>query len=208
VTHSTTKADHRGTCRFIAVLTACSAAGVASAAVTIYENDFAGWSAAAGPATNIGFTEYPQGTPITDQYELLGVTFGGYAQSGPFGEPFVLFGDGFLQDGVGLRGNPGIELIFSEPMRAVGVDFPGGIRFKAYLGDTLIFQSFTFGGMPLGNFGGFVSDTPFDRVILWMPQNGNVFIDTLYFATVPTPGAALPLVAALLGRLSHQRRRR
>ena len=208
MTHSTTKADHRGTCRFIAVLTACSAAGVASAAVTIYENDFAGWSAAAGPATSIGFTEYPQGTPITDQYELLGVTFGGYAQSGPFSDPMVLFGDGVLQDGAGLRGNPGIELMFSEPMRAVGVDFPGFIRISLFSGGTLVFHSLDFGGMPLGNFGGIVSEIAFDRVVLWQPQNGTVFIDTLYFATVPTPGAALPLVAALLGRLSHQRRRR
>lgn len=176
--------------------------------ITLWNNDFAGWSAAAGPATSIGFTEYPEATPITDQYEHLGVTFGGYAQSGPFSPPLVYFNPGFLNDGVGLSGFPGIEITFAEPMRAVGVDFPGAVRFTLYSGSTLVFQSLDFGGMPLGNFGGIVSEIAFDRVILRKPQDYEVFIDTLYFSTVPTPGAALPLFAALLGRLSHQRRRR
>jgi hypothetical protein len=170
-----------------------------------FPTDFAAWQEAAGSVSTLSFTEFAQNTYITDQYADLGVLF-----TNPGPNVVHTQAPYFPIDGSGIDGNDGIELTFSEPIHAVAAHGPGIWRYKAYLGDTLVYTS-PFHLSMAGSFAGLVSSTPFDRVqLVGVPaippdDPDDVYIDNIYFSTIPGPPTA---VALLLGAPGVRRRRR
>ena len=84
----------------VAALT-CASVLPAHAGVTEF-TDRAEWEAAVGVFSTIDFTQFPQGTIITDQYQDLGVLF-------TDGNDSIFFSNGFPNDGAGCsaRGDRG-----------------------------------------------------------------------------------------------------
>ena len=77
--------------------------------------------------------------------------------------------------------------------------------FELYSNDTLFYTSGIFGVGGAGNFGGLISDQPFDQVRMYDFLDVIMFMDDLHFGPpIPTPGAFVPLGLLLLAR----RRRR
>ncbi|MBL9150572.1 MAG: hypothetical protein JNM94_17945 [Phycisphaerae bacterium] len=166
-----------------------------------FVNNFDGWSSSSGDFATCSFAEFPQNTFITDQYADLGVNF-----TGIFGNVVNVGLSGFPLDGHGIDGNCGIELTFSNLTYAVAAHGPDSWRFDAYLGDQLIYSSPSHGSS-IGGFSGFVSSVPFDRVrllgaTLFPPDCDDVYVDNIYFASVPGPaGFAVFAIRALgMGR--------
>ncbi|MFO0829880.1 MAG: hypothetical protein U0572_17190 [Phycisphaerales bacterium] len=190
------------------ICAAVLATGTAQAGFTLIKDDFTAWSGQAGAFTTIGFNDLPNNTLVTDQYCGLGVTF-----TDP--DPNVIQAPNLFsiypQDGAGLNGVCLIEMAFSQPLDAIAWHFPGIIFAELYSGDTLLYQSPLLGNSGLNWFAGLVSDTAFDRVRIHgepPDQYGQchyVFLDNLYFSTVPAP----PVLAllGLAGVLAHSRRR-
>ena len=155
------------------------------------------WIAAVGAFTTIGFTEFPSGTFVTDQYADLGILF----TDG--NDIIVCCGkETFPEDGAGLDGNGDIAVAFDTPQLWIGADFPGFLDIELYFQGKL-FHTGVFGFGGVGNFGGMLSTQPFDAAVLIDPL-GEAEIDDLHFG-VPAPGT-LPLLA--LGALWTRRRRR
>ena len=155
------------------------------------------WIAAVGEFTTIGFTEFPHGTFITDQYADLGILFTDGNDS------IACCGPVFPEDGAGLDGNGDISVAFDTPQLWIGADFPGLLRIELYQNGRLFYVSDNYGQDPVGNFAGLLSNEPFDAAVL-IDVLGEAEIDDLHFG-VPAPGA-LPLLA--LGALCTRRRRR
>ena len=161
--------------------------------------DFEAWQNAAGDSTFIGFTEYPQGTFISDQYADLGIVF-------PEGNASILNSNSF-EDGHGIwfDGSSGFDNIwveFDEPTNAIGAQFPGGLQIEMFANGESLNEPDSFSG----GFLGYVSDQPFDSAILVDPT-GVTAIDNIYFAPpIPAPGAlgVFPIAALCF----HRRRRR
>ena len=162
--------------------------------------DRAEWEAAVGDFTTIGFTGFPEGTFITDQYADLGILFGG-------GNEFISLNNSFPNDGAGLVSNfTDIVMEFDIPQFWIGTDFPGIIRIDLYNEGELFYSSIDFGGPPIGAFGGLLSSEPFDMAVILDPSDPVVNIDDLFFGPpIPAPGA-LWLLA--LSALCGYRRRR
>jgi MYXO-CTERM domain-containing protein len=185
----------------LATAAALALALSAQAAVTVHDS-FASWSAEAEPFTTITFGEIPLFSTVTDQYASLGVLFTDIAPNKTDGFDTIVF----PEDGYGLKGYPIIELTLLSPATGIAAHFPGGIRFRLFSGDVMIFESPYLGGSGYGFFGGVVSDLSFDRVqivdqISSTPDPA-MAVDNLYisFAPVPAPGAAVALLGvALLG---------
>jgi len=162
--------------------------------------DKSAWIDAVGDFTTIGFTGFPDNTPITDQYSALGATFTTFdVTSGP---------DEFLypNDSWGLQGFDDIIVTFDEPINWVGVDFPGGIviELQDELGTTL-YESTLFGVGGTGFFGGIFANFSFHRIRLTEPIFNSAVIDDLHFGPpIPAPGALALLVIA--GVTSRRRR--
>jgi uncharacterized protein (TIGR03382 family) len=164
--------------------------------------DRAKWEAAVGSFTTIDFVLPPSGTPISGQYNHLGVTFG----------EFVLSHNGGLtypNDGWGMHGFGGAWVYFDSPQRWLGIDHPGIAQIDVYSSGVLMHSTMVFGGGGTGFFGGIHSTLEFDSVYIYRPEPhvNIVSIDDLHFGNiVPTPGALglLGLSAALVSR----RRRR
>jgi len=162
--------------------------------------DFEEWENAAGEFTFIGFTEYPQGTILTDQYADLGITF-------PEANATVVESDFLFEDGhaLGVDGPAGFDNIwveFEEPVTAIGATFPGGLQIEMFSNGESLNEPDSFSG----GFLGYVSDEPFDSAILVDPTGGT-FIDNLYFAPpIPAPGVLGGFAIAAL--CFHRRRRR
>ncbi|MCH8150794.1 MAG: hypothetical protein IH830_00290 [Planctomycetes bacterium] len=158
------------------------------------------WIAAVGRFTTIGFTGFPDGTFITDQYADLGILF-------TDGNDNIFLSDnGFPNDGAGLFGGgfTPIAVSFDTPQAWIAVDFPGDVQFELFREGVLIYTSSEFGIGGVGNFAGLVSSEFFDAAVILDPVDQSVFIDDLHFG-VPAPGGlGLLAVAALLPR----RRRR
>lgn len=145
-----------------------------SASITVYQENFDPWGAACGPFTTITFTEVPAGAYL---------------------------------DGAGVNGLAMIEGTFSSPISAVAFHHPGVVKFRLYLGDTFVGQTgYLVDGLALTSFSGVVSSVPFDRMQL-VGEPGQpidpVFVDNMYFSTIPAPSAA-----CLLLSLSVRSRRR
>lgn len=157
------------------------------------------WEELVGEFTTITFEELPQFTIVNDQYEDLGITFGGDINS-------VIFGSSYPNDGVGLDGNTQVRLTFEMPITAFAMHFPGGTDVAYFRDGEQIPGGGPFGGSGSGFFYGFVSTVPFDEVLLFDAFGGQVFVDDLYFGPpIPAPGAAAPLL--LTGMLRRRRRR-
>jgi hypothetical protein len=162
------------------------------------------WWGAVGDVTTIDFTGHEHFEPLSDQYAHLGVTFEGTVSAVNW--------EIFINDGWGMRGFMGAWVYFDQPMNWIAADHPGTLGYELYLGDELIYTSFTFGGSGTGQFGGLISTKPFDRVFLWnQPGIDGVFIsyvDDLHFGAfaVPAPGALGVVALALL--VNRRRRRR
>jgi len=145
--------------------------------------DFEQWENAAGEFTFIGFTEYPQGTILTDQYADLGINF-------TDNNPTVLESDYFFEDGHGIwfdqpSGFDNIWVEFEEPITAIGTDLVGPLQIELFANGEPLNEPDPFGG----EFLGYVSDEPFDSAILLNP-GGSTTIDNLYFGPpIPAPGA-------------------
>jgi len=162
--------------------------------------DFDEWQNAAGDFTFIGFTEYPQGTILTDQYADLGITF-------PEANATVVESEFLFEDGhaLGVDGPSGFDNIwveFEEPVTAIGATFPGFLQIELFYDGKAINIPDPWGG----GFLGLVSTEPFDSAILVDPL-GSTFIDNLYFAPpIPSPGVLGGFAIAAL--CFHRRRRR
>jgi len=162
------------------------------------------WWDAVGETTTINFTGHKHGEPLTDQYADIGVTFDDVG-------PLSFWEDAsFVNDGWGFRGWNGAWIHFDEPMNWIAADFPGNLGYELYSGDDLIYTSFELGMGGLGQFGGLISDKPFDRVFLWKMPSGPfqefiVFVDDLHFGALPAPGALSVFALALF---AGRRRRR
>ena len=118
--------------------TACILSSSIQAAVTLYEGPgtFGDWWSAASSPTTVDFTEFPQGTWITDQYSDLGITF---TSSDP---DIVLFDpSSFLLDGVGINGLSQVQMAFASPTFAFGYHHPGIHGIQLWSGSTLLYAS-------------------------------------------------------------------
>ncbi|MCH8150742.1 MAG: hypothetical protein IH830_00030 [Planctomycetes bacterium] len=161
--------------------------------------DKAEWISAVGRFTTIGFTGFPDGTFITDQYADLGVLFVG-------GNENIFLNDfAFPNDGAGLDdgGFTPIAVSFDTPQAWIAVDFPGLIQFELFSGGNLIYTSSEFGIGGVGKFAGLVSTELFDLAVMSDRSGVDVVIDDLHFG-VPAP-SVLALLA--LGGLYSARRR-
>jgi len=190
--------------RLLPILALLTAASVSNAGVVEFENEQRpDFFAAVGGEENVStvdFTGFEDFTPITDQWAHLGVHFSGFVvTSGP---GFVLFPN----DGWGVRGEPDINVTFDEPINWIAADLPGQTEIELYADDQLIYASTPLGLGGPGNFGGLISDQPFDRARFFSPGSHAEFLDDLFFGPpIPTPGALAVLGVAFM---SHRRRGR
>ncbi len=156
------------------------------------------WIAAVGDFTTIGFTGFPDGTFITDQYADLGILFTDGNDSVSCCSKVT-----FPEDGAGLDGNGNISVVFDTPQAWIGVDHPGFLSIELYSEGRLFFTSNIYGG-GVGNFLGLVSSELFDAAVLVDRFGVDAEIDDLHFG-VPAPGALWLLAVAAL--FSRRRRR-
>jgi hypothetical protein len=161
--------------------------------------DYLTYRGYAGPQSLIGFSEVPLGTTLSGQYSGLGLRF--------------LDGDdrtvsdsvAYPKDTFGLEGGPRegdvsfITLQFAQPVRSLGVDFPGALRVELFNGLNSLGSSANFGSSGTGFFGGVISDIPFDRAVLSDWFAGDVYIDNLHVTPVPEPSMLALLAVASLG---------
>lgn len=149
--------------------------------------------------TMIGFSEFPHGTSITDQYRDDGLVFDGnnFTQGPSCGI--------YPQDCFGLRGLLDIAFEFDSPRNAIAVDYPGDVRFLLYFGSDFVGEHY-FGTAESGNFAGVISATPFDSVVFNRFGVDPVFVDDIHFAFIPSPGGMIPLLLFCFVR-RHGRRR-
>jgi len=163
-----------------------------------------GWFDAVGGAANvttIDFDEFPLDTTITDQYQGLGVTWSGLNFITP---------SSFDPDGGLLRMFNGNDIFFDKPITYFGADIASTVEYKVYSGDTLLYESQIFGNPSDEDFGGIVSDEPFDRIHVRDPADSlAIFFDMHFGPPIPVPGAvgALAPFAVLMCTRSSRRRR-
>jgi hypothetical protein len=174
-----------------------------TADVTKFTGNYGTWASAAGPHSTITFAEY-QWQAITTQYSELGVLFTSDELNATEFDPVI-----YPEDGWGMDGNTIIELTFAEPIHAIGFHHPAYVGLVLWSGSSVTYDA-DFFGSTANRFGGITSTQPFDRV--WMlPLNqdvGSVYLDNLYFSTIPAPGVAGCLAAALMAAGFDRRRRR
>ncbi len=173
----------------------------ASAQITKFSGNFDPWAQAAGSYSTITFAEFGA-TPITTQYAPLGVNFTGSDLNNAY-----FSADNFPQDGWGLDGNSIIELTLDQPIHAMAWHFPATLFVNLWSGNQILYSDF-FGDSSGQDFAGLYSEQTFDRVWLrgGVAEFDQVFLDNLYFSTIPAPGATGLLV--MLGCLRRRRRRK
>ncbi|MHC5016889.1 MAG: hypothetical protein ACYTGM_20745 [Planctomycetota bacterium] len=157
------------------------------------------WIAAVGAFTTLTFTEFPDSTLITDQYEELGVLFTDANDTITCCDELK-----YPNDGSGLDGNGTIHLAFLAPQAYIGIEFPGTAGFHLFSQGELIYSTADyFSGGP-GTFVGLLSTDFFDEALLTFdPVLASIRIDDLHFG-VPSP-ATIALFA--LCALPPRRRR-
>ncbi len=163
--------------------------------------DFKLWSYEVGSFHTIDFTGFSHGMPITTQYEDQGVVFTGGV------EQFRHDQVEYPIDGEGLFAEPWNDVIikFDQPHLVYGQHFGYQAQLDFFLGDKLVFSSGVLGKCGCGFFAGFISDLPFDQIIVNNPVGNPVEIDNLYYVTVPAPAS---LACFLISGLCLRRRRR
>lgn len=163
----------------------------ASLAGVLELTDRDAWFAAVDRVTTIGFTDFPDGTFITNQYDELGVLFTDGL------DVILCCGQGFPNDGAGLYGVSSTSLAFTAPQNWLAADFPGDVQFRLFSGGALIYTSSQFGFGGVGHFAGLISSQPFDAALISDPVDDEVFFDDLHFG-VPAPGVLWLLGAAAI----------
>ncbi len=138
------------------------------------------WIAVVGPFETAGFTGFPHGTFITDQYADIGVIFTDGNDS-----VVCCSEEAFPEDGAGLEGNLDITLAFDTPMRWIAADFPGGLQYLLFYENELIFTSNRFSDGGVGFFFGLTSSRPFDSAVVICPTFAEAEIDDLHFGGAP-----------------------
>ena len=170
-----------------------------------FEDGRIAWEEAVGEWETIGFTEQPPGTFLTDEYlESDGIVFGNNPQI--IGPAF----DSFVMDGFGIRSaiDGTIEIDFTIPLQTVAFDLSGSGEVEFFSDGESIAGPIPWGLTGSGLFAGFISDTPFDRVVL--TDSNEIAVDDLrYGMIVPGPGVAVLFVlAGLPGFAGFAARRR
>lgn len=162
----------------------------------------ASWFASAPGYEAVTFTGFAEGTLITNQYASQGVVlaFPGGAGNATQNSQFM-----YPQDGWGIIGSGSITASFTAPMRAFAMHYPGDARLTFY-SNTTVLHFAQFQGSGPNNFAGFTSDVAFDRVVISAnaPTNFGIFVDNMYFSTVPSPASAALI---MLSAMFTQRRR-
>lgn len=156
------------------------------------------WAEAAGPTSTIDFTDQPDGAPITDQYESIGMLVSGEAS--------IYVSNLFKSDGLGLFCPDGVEFEFLSPQNWFAIEHAGALMMDLYFDDQLVHTTALFVPLNESGFSGIVSDASFNRVVLFAPApfNPNLYIDNVHFGSpVPGVGAA----ALLLGLLARRGRK-
>jgi hypothetical protein len=187
---------------------ALTSAAQCRADFAVFTGTGAGWLQAVPNHQTIGFNEFPDDTLIGEQYASMGVHF-----TDVDGNWIIANVPGtYLQDGCGLNGNQFVELTFDTPISAFASYFPGIEFFSFFLGARKLFDSALMGGSGLNHFAGFTTDTPFDRVVLHsLPPNSfgvihKVFLDDIYFGSIPSP-AGFPTIVAAIALVRSRRKR-
>ncbi|MBX3372977.1 MAG: hypothetical protein KF817_04025 [Phycisphaeraceae bacterium] len=157
----------------------------------------------------IGFYEVPVGTWVTDHYTHLGVTFNSSLGSQVWG----VSESAYPNDGYGLRSSAEMRVEFDEPIRAIGVHWPQGSRFRFYLHGVLLHETTTYGG-GAADFLGLVMDFEFDAIEMynWQDSHGDppLHIDDFHFqriVSVPAPPVLLVIALGVLTARGSRRRR-
>jgi len=167
---------------FTALLVSLSRGNFAAASMDV-TLDFKFWSYEVGSFHTIDFTGFPDGTPITTQYDNEGIVFtGGMEQIRHDQIEYPL-------DGEGLFAEPWNDVIinFDQPQLVYGQHFGYQAQLDFFLGGKLVYSSDVLGMCGCGFFAGFISDLPFDQIIIRNPVGNPVEIDDLYYFTVPAP---------------------
>jgi hypothetical protein len=172
----------------------------ASASFTLHSS-YASWSTAVGggDATidfNLGAI-----TPVTTQYQSLGVTFGPFSATAG---PGSVASDGWLAI-TGFQSGHQMTLTYATPQVGIGFDLIQSFFVDLYLGGTLVYSSPALNALVHG-----ISSTSqtFDKAVLRAVTGDNSRVDNIYVAN-PIPGAASVLAFAGLGfGLGGGRRRR
>lgn len=133
------------------------------------------WEAAVSGVSTAPFTGFAGGTVITTQYQSLGMTF-------TQGNDTVLLTSAFVTDSAGLACNGDMEIVFSAPQTAIGVDFPGALVIDLYSGNTLVYASGGFAGSGAGFFAGIVTTATFDRAVIDDWVDGSAYVDNVSIA--------------------------
>jgi hypothetical protein len=183
-------------------------AGPGFGQVQTFENDFAGWAAAAGAFSTIDFETLPDGspsaagTPITDVFNYIdqGAMFSSPADDLIIGGN-VINGFDIRSSGAGLTH---IRADLSIPAFSVGFTFGGDTTLDAFdlEGESIVSALFDGNGGPF--FLGIVSDTPIAYVI--MEEGFGAVIGDFHFASVPEPVTAGLLAVGGLGLLRRRGR--
>jgi hypothetical protein len=171
----------------------------ASASVTLYE-EYSTWTAASGPFTTVTFNEVPHPSILTNQYQDLGILF-------TSADPDVAGFFSNASDQAAVNGLDVIEITFAAPINEFAWLHPDATRIKLFSGDDLVYQSTYLGGSGWGWFSGLTSSVAFDRIQLNdFDQPNSVFVDNIYFSTIPAPGGAA--LIWLAGHFGGSRARR
>jgi|LauGreSBDMM110SN_4_FD.fasta_scaffold145205_1 hypothetical protein len=194
---------HRIRCSIAVIALGISGAAHAGFVGTFGAANADQWFGAADGYATVAFTGFQESTQITEQYAALGIHL--RIPAGSSGNAVQSSAAMYPQDGWGLVGSRAIEMTFDSPMHAFAAYFPGDARFEFYAGSTLLYAQTRVGD--INSFAGFTSTESFDRVMLRAnePTNFGLFVDNVYFSTVPSP-AALAL-AAVAGCVRGVRRR-
>ncbi len=187
----------------VGAISAAALASFAHADLTTFTN-FGLWQSQTPSYTNLGFTEFPQWTFITDQYADQGVVITAEAP------PVVFFAGTFPIDNTGIFSQGSwIDFNFSEVQKSFAMHGVGAWKLEFYLGSQFLGATGVVSNpaqLPEQTFAGGVSSTGFDRVRLVDFTPNSLSVDNFYFSTIPGPSGLAAFGIALAVRSRRRRR--
>jgi hypothetical protein len=193
---------------FLALGAALLTTPIARAEITKFVNDFDGWQAAASSFTTVDFVENaPPASVLFDHFIDYGVLLhrpGSFNPAIPYWGRFTNQDSNYIHDAGGLAAAVPHAFRFLAPIHAFAylpLSYGGGDAVSLYLGGNFV-ANVVDPGQPIGLFRGLHSTSAFDEVRF----SSILYLDDIYFQTVPAPGA-LALIA-LAAPLAGTRRRR